>query len=156
MASTDDILALKQIAYRYADAIDRCDANALLALFCPEARIAVFGPGAETPFTVTTGHAEIARIPPSMKARYVRTAHLMTNHVVDIDGDMARGTVLCTARHLLAGTAVRTDLVVMIRYVDRYERRDRWLIRDREIRFLWSEAHAAHTDAETVRLIHGA
>ena len=33
-------------------------------------------------------------------------------------------------------------LVVVIRYVDRYDRRDGdWRIADREIRFLWSERH---------------
>jgi hypothetical protein len=32
--------------------------------------------------------------------------------------------------------------VVVIRYVDRYDRRDSdWRIADRQIRFLWSERH---------------
>ena len=48
--------------------------------------------------------------------------------------------MLCTARHLSVDPDDDTAVVVMIRYVDRYERRDgRWCIADRQIRFLWSE-----------------
>ena len=75
-----------------------------------------------------------------MRTMYRRTAHLMTNHLVDIDGDTASGSLLCTARHLMKDPANTDVLVVVIRYVDRYERRaGAWRILDRQIRFLWSE-----------------
>jgi ketosteroid isomerase-like protein len=151
-----DVVELNQLAYRYAAAVDACHVEGFVEVFTPEARLAVFGPGADEPFSVATGHEELARIPGSMRARYTRTAHLMTNHLVRVDGDTAQGTVLCTARHLYANDAGGTDLVVVIRYVDRYERRDdQWLIADREIRFLWSETHAALSDAQTVGVLHG-
>ena len=59
-----------------------------------------------------------------MREMFHRTAHLMTNHLVDVDGDRASGTVLCTARHLKAPPDDQSALVSVIRYEDRYERRD--------------------------------
>jgi len=71
-----------------------------------------------------------------------RTAHQMTNHLVDVEGASATGTVLCAARHLSIDSEAPTSLTVIIRYVDRYERRaGSWRILDRQIRFLWSERH---------------
>jgi hypothetical protein len=49
---------------------------------------------------------------------------MMTNHLVQVDRDAATGEVLCTARHLGLETQEPTSLNVMIRYVDRYARRD--------------------------------
>ena len=72
----------------------------------------------------------------------------MMNHLVDVDGDTATGSLLCTARHLNVDDETRSALVVVIRYVDRYERRDgRWRISDREVRFLWSEQHPVMVDS---------
>jgi hypothetical protein len=66
--------------------------------------------------------------------------HLVSNHVVDLDGDTANGTMLCTARVLQANAAAGTAVVHVVRYVDRYERRQgRWRILDRQVRILWSE-----------------
>jgi hypothetical protein len=151
-----DLAALNQLAYRYAEAVDSCNVEAFLSVFASEARVQTFGPGAEVPFGVATGHGELAGIPPAMRQRFTRTAHLMTNHLIDLDGDSARGSLLCTARHLLANGAGGTDLVVVIRYVDRYERRgDLWLILDREIRFLWSETHPTLGDEEILEILRG-
>jgi 3-phenylpropionate/cinnamic acid dioxygenase small subunit len=144
--SADDILALNQLAYRYAAAVDACNADAFLAVFTADARLRTWQPEAEEPFVDLAGHDQLAFVPKVMRDLYRRTAHLMTNHLVEIDGD--RATVLCTARHLARDPADREVLVVVIRYVDRYAREaDGWRIADREIRFLWSERHEM-VDAE--------
>jgi ketosteroid isomerase-like protein len=151
-----DIAELNQLAYRYAAAVDACDVDAFVSVFCPEARLSTFGPGADEPVGVYVGHTGLAYVPEAMSKLFTRTAHLMTNHLVQLDGDAANGSLLCTARHLHANGAGGTDLVVVIRYVDRYERRqDRWLILDREIRFLWSETHATLTPEQSVELLQG-
>lgn len=140
--STDDILALNRLAYLYAAAVDACDVAAFLAIFSADARLRTWQPDAEEPFVDLAGHDQLAFVPNVMRDLYRRTAHLMTNHLVELDGDRASGTVLCTARHLAKDPADRTVLVVVIRYVDRYARgEDGWRIADREIRFLWSERH---------------
>jgi ketosteroid isomerase-like protein len=141
--SDTDILELNRLAYRYAAAVDACDVDAFLAVFADDARLRSYHPDTDEPFADVVGHEQLASIPHMMRAMFRRTAHQMTNHLVDgdVDGGSATGTVLCTARHL-AGDDDSTALVVVLRYVDRYERRNgSWLIVDRQIRFLWSERH---------------
>jgi len=137
-----DVLELNQLAYRYAAAVDARDVDALLAVFTPDARMRSYHPDADEPFADVRGHEQLALVPNTMAAMFGPTVHQMTNPLVDVDGDTATGTVLCTARHLSVDPDDDTVVVVVIRYVDRYERRDgRWYIGDRQIRFLWSERH---------------
>jgi hypothetical protein len=137
-----DVVELNQLAFRYAAAVDACDVEGFLTVFTPEARLRSYHPDAEEPFADLRGHAQLAAIPNTMRGMYRRTAHMMTNHLVEVAGDGATGTVLCTARHLSVDPAIPAALTVVIRYVDRYERRaDGWRIADRQIRFLWSERH---------------
>jgi hypothetical protein len=78
-----------------------------------------------------------------MRGMYRRTAHMMSNHLVEVQGEAATGEVLCTARHLSADPQDAGSINVIIRYRDRYARQDgAWLIADRRIHFLWSECHA--------------
>lgn len=138
--SDSDMTELNQLAFRYAAAVDACDEAAFLAVFTPDARLRSFHPDATEPFADLAGHAQLATIPNTMRGMYRATAHMMTNHLVDVAGDAASGQVLCTARHLELDGA--SSINVVIRYVDRYARhRGVWCIADRQIRFLWSERH---------------
>jgi ketosteroid isomerase-like protein len=133
-----DIVELNQLAYRYAAAVDACDVELFLGVFTPDARLRSYHPDAQEPFADLAGHDQLASIPNTMRGMYRKTTHMMTNHLVAVDGDAATGEVLCTARHLDGGSSIN----VIIRYVDRYARHDgRWRIADRQIRFLWSERH---------------
>ena len=137
-----DIIELNQLAFRYAEAVDACDVDAFLDVFHPDGRLRSYHPEAEEPFADLVGHEQLASIPPMMRRQFGQTAHQMTNHRVDVDGDAASGSLLCSARHLTPDPDDDSALVVIIRYVDRYERRaGRWRISDRQIRFLWSERH---------------
>ena len=141
MAETD-IVQIKQLGYRYAYAVDTCDRDRFLEVFTPDARIHIYHPDAEEPFRNFAGFDELSDIPGRMKDMFAQTMHVMTNHLVEVDGDHAKGTVLCTSRHLTKDH--ENSMNVMIRYVDAYRRQgDVWKIADREIRFLWSEQHAA-------------
>ena len=137
-----DIVQLNQLAYHYAAAVDACDVDAFLGVFHPDARLRSYHPDTEEPFADLSGHQQLASIPNTMRGMYRHTAHMMTNHLVDVDGDSASGQVLCTARHLSNDTEQPNSMNVIIRYIDRYERRENaWKIADRQIRFLWSELH---------------
>lgn len=137
-----DIVALEQLAYRYAEAIDACDVDRFLAVFTPKARLHIYHPDAETPFADFSGHDELNVIPGRMRNMFAQTMHAMANPLVEVTGDRASGTVLCTARHLTLDR--ENTMNVMIRYIDSYERcEDGWKIADRQIRFLWTEQHAA-------------
>jgi 3-phenylpropionate/cinnamic acid dioxygenase small subunit len=141
MAETD-IVQLTQLGYRYADAIDACDLDRFLAVFTPDARLHIYHPDANEPFASFSGHDEMRIIPGRMEDMFAQTMHLMSNHLVDVDGDKATGTVLCTARHLVKDR--ENSMNVLIRYIDEYIRENgEWKIADRQIRFLWSEQHPA-------------
>ena len=139
-AGTDDVVALNQLAYRYAAAVDACDVAALQAMFHPEGRLRSYQPDAAEPFADLKGREQLAAVPNAMRGMYRHTAHMMTNHLVEVAGDIATGQVLCTARHLSKDAAESVN--VIIRYIDEYVRHEsRWVILDRQIRFLWSERH---------------
>jgi ketosteroid isomerase-like protein len=140
--SDSDVVELNRLAYRYAAAVDGRDVDAFLAVFTPDARMRSYQAGSDEPFADARGHEQLASVPETMDKMFGITVHQMTNHLVDVDGDRATGEVLCTARHLSVDPNDDTAVVVIIRYVDEYERRDgRWCISDRQIRFLWSERH---------------
>jgi hypothetical protein len=142
---------LQELVFRYAAAVDARDRDAFLAVFDPEARLSAYAPGADEPFAVQTGHAELGRVPGMMRERFHATQHMMTNHLVALDGDEATGTVYCTARHWNPDPLGGTDLIVVIRYEDTYRRHgESWRIRDRRIRFLWSETVSTLTAAQSV------
>lgn len=137
-----DVLELTRLVYRYAAAVDACDVDALLDVFTRDGRLRSYHPDADEPFADVVGHEQLAHVPPMMRAMFHRTAHQMTNPLVEVDGSSATGTVLCTARHLRAAPDDHSALVVVIRYEDEYARDDGvWRIADRRIRFLWSEQH---------------
>jgi 3-phenylpropionate/cinnamic acid dioxygenase small subunit len=138
----NDVVALNQLAFRYAAAVDACDVAGFLAVFTPEARLRSYHPDAEEPFADLTGHEQLAAIPNTMRGMYRRTAHMMTNHLVEVQGDVATGEVLCMARHLGVDPQEPSSINIVIRYLDRYARdAGGWRIVDRRIHFLWSERH---------------
>jgi 3-phenylpropionate/cinnamic acid dioxygenase small subunit len=140
--SDADVVALHQLAYRYAEAVDTGDVDGFLAVFHPDARVRSFAADTDEPFSDIVGHEHLASMPGTTQRMFRRTFHQMTNHLVTVDGDSAAGTLLCAARFLSADPADATAGVNVIRYVDRYERRSgEWRIADREIHFLWSERH---------------
>jgi len=135
-----DVEDLHQLAYRYAAAVDACDVEGFLAVFEEKGRLRSYHPASDEPFADLIGHDQLASVPNTMRGMFRATAHLMTNHLVEVDGDTASGSVMCTARHLHLDQP--SALVVVIRYVDRYSRDEGgWRISDRQIRFLWSERH---------------
>jgi ketosteroid isomerase-like protein len=137
-----DVVQLNQLAYSYAAAVDACDVDAFLGVFHPDARLRSYHPDAAEPFADLSGHDQLATIPNTMRGMYRHTAHMMTNHLVEVHGDFGNGQVLCTTRHLSNDAERPNSMNVIIRYIDRYERREgAWKIADRQIRFLWSELH---------------
>jgi SnoaL-like domain len=145
-SQTDDLIALNQLAFRYAHAIDTCDDVLLNQVFTSDGRMRVYHPGEDAPFIDLSGPEELASVPRTMKPAHLRTMHQMTNHIVELEGDSANGQVYCCARHLALDA--KSVLNVLIRYEDRYRRIDgKWRIADRKIRFLWDEVHPAGSAA---------
>ncbi len=115
---------IRQLAYRYAWAIDSRDLDALVALFIPDVRV-----GRDT-----TGRAAL-RESFDVSLRDIGVSVLFVgNHIIDFqDADHASGLVYCR------GMIQDGDRMVeqAIQYRDTYERRDgEWLF-VRHIHVLW-------------------
>ncbi|MCW2855489.1 MAG: nuclear transport factor 2 family protein [Marmoricola sp.] len=64
----------------------------------------------------------------------VQSMHFTGNQLVEVDGDVAWHEAYCIAFHRISGapSEPKTDWVVNVRYLDRFERRDgAWKIADR-------------------------
>jgi len=106
--------AIKDLAVRYAIAVDSRDVDAWTQLFVPDVDCGRFGTGRE---------ALHQSIEPALRNFY-RSMHMVGGHVVDFDGpDRATGMVYCRAEHEVGDRWI----VMAIIYSDEYTRLDgRW------------------------------
>lgn len=141
-----DLAALRQLVDAYADAVDRRDGARLQALFAPDAEVRVQADGG--------GPVESSWRGPGLGGLldtllpYQRTFHHVGGAVFEIDasGREARGWTHCIAHHYERSRGGPTDLVMMIRYQDRFGRDTEggWRIADRQVIIDWTELHPAH------------
>jgi uncharacterized protein (TIGR02246 family) len=131
-----DRIAIRELVEAYAHAVDRADSEAFAALFVDDATLATYEPsGSER--TRYTGRPEIASIPDRLR-EYDFTVHIVSSLDVQVAGDEAAGEAYCQAHHVRGAD----DHLLVIRYVDRYRRDDKWRFASREVRVLWTEARA--------------
>jgi ketosteroid isomerase-like protein len=148
MTSSDpmvDRLALSELADRYASAVDRRDIGSFVQLFTDDAELSVHDPAeAEAPSRVRRGRGELSEVP-RLIARYRKTFHFVGNCLYEIDDDAATGEVYCVAHHLIDDPEVVTSRVMVIRYLDNYQRCEdgRWRISRRRVLVDWTEIHPA-------------
>jgi hypothetical protein len=68
-------------------------------------------------------------------AHFEATHHFIADPYIRVDGDIAQCDTYCEAHHVGADS----DLVIALRYVDRFDKRDgRWLIAKRVCAFDWT------------------
>ena len=131
-ASLDDRLALQELAYRYARAVDRREYAAFAALFTADGVLC--GPGYEM-----KGRAEIAR-GIALIEQYASTQHCVHNQLVEVRGDAASGETYCVARHVYERAGVPRKLDMGVRYQDEYRRESTgWRIARRELVLDWTQ-----------------
>jgi ketosteroid isomerase-like protein len=138
---------LRSLAERYAQSVDRRDADTFVALFHDDATIIIHDPSESTEPREIRGIDRLAKIPEVIK-QYPKTFHLLGQSTYDIIGDgEGRGEVYCIAHHLshddAAGT---TNFVMYIRYEDTYrtDAGGAWKFAQRRLRVDWTEARAAN------------
>ena len=134
---------IRKIVDDYALFADRIENEALAALFAPEGVLRIFERGNPEPVRQRIGRAEIAEAIKGL-SRYDVTLHVVSNHYVDIDGDVATGESYCRASHIRAvegGDAVaRENYVMNIRYLDDFIRTtEGWRIAKRELQVEFTE-----------------
>jgi SnoaL-like domain len=134
-----DVLAIRALCERYALAVDAGNAVAFVSVFTAAGHLVSNYGGNATHFN---GRDELAQIVLGAKGIAPTTMHFIGNHLAEIDGDAATGVTYCIANHLRAD---RSNLVMMVRYLDRYARDSdgEWLIDDRSVMIDWTETRQA-------------
>jgi hypothetical protein len=138
---------LLDLSIAYAAAADAGDGERLALLFVEDGELAVPRYPDDLSLAVTrAGREALRRIPDALR-RYERTFHVVSNHEYEVEGDRARGQVLCIAHHIVPaedsatdGPGGPTDLVWHIRYLDDYRYgEEAWRFTRRELHLQWVE-----------------
>jgi SnoaL-like domain len=125
-------LAIKQLAVRYAMAVDARDVDAWLQCFRPDVDMGRYG----------TGRDALRRYIDPLLRRFYRSVHQICGHRIELTGlDQATGAVYCRAEH-----EVGEEWIVMaICYFDEYARVDgEWFLSRRRERH-WYAADVTRT-----------
>ena len=111
LARVEAQLAIRQLAARYAVAVDARDLDSLVALFVDDVDCGRFG----------TGRDALRAFYTPVLQRFYRSVHHNGGHTIDLtDGDHATGKVYCRAEHEVGDEWI----VQLLCYHDDYERRD--------------------------------
>jgi SnoaL-like domain len=139
-----DRQALRDLAYRYARAIDRRDETLLVSLYHEDA-IDCHG----TVFQ--GGPKQYAEFQPVVMAQFAVTSHYIVNTAYAIDGDYAEGELYFIAYHRFQPPE-KKELFIGGRYLDRYERRQgEWKFLRRDL--VWDFARTITPTAEDLSLL---
>jgi uncharacterized protein (TIGR02246 family) len=131
-SSVEDRLALRELADRYARAVDRRDWELAARLFTRDC--VLVGPGYELAGrdAILAGLRQIDR--------FSATQHSVHNQLFEIAGDSASGETYCTAHHLFEREGSRRKLSWGIRYQDRCQREEgQWRYQRRELLLDWTQ-----------------
>lgn len=133
---------IRELALRYALAVDGKDLDTLAGLFAPDVENGRFG----------HGHDGVRRFYDQSLRKFHCSMHLVANHVVDLnDSDHAEGVVYCLAQHHVLDPEHWFDEALA--YWDAYVRIDgRWRFRRRRVRS-WYRGHWGHPEHGSARVI---
>lgn len=133
---------IRQLAERYAVAVDGKDLDGLAVLFADDVDNGRYGPGGEG---VKAFYDNRLRL-------FHCSMHLVGNHVIDFDDDdHAHGLVYCRAQHHVLEPEHWFDMALA--YWDTYERHDdRWVFRRRRVR-TWYRQEIGHPEHGSQRVL---
>ncbi len=130
--SLEDRTAIQDLVLKYCRGVDRKDRALLNSVYWDEAvdEHGVFnGPAREYVDWL---------IDEALKPLEI-TQHLISNHLIMIEGDTAEGESYFTAYHRIPTSKKQLELWVGGRYLDRYEKRDgEWRILHRKVATDWN------------------
>ena len=128
----NDRIAIRDIAYLYATAVDQRDYPLFESIITEDANI--YGPN--------FSFDGIDEVMTGMRAieHFKRTFHAVHNHIVTIEGDLAEGEIYCIANHIYDKEGIERKLDWGIRYQDKYRRTESgWRLYDRELILDWTQ-----------------
>lgn len=144
---------ITEVLFRYCRGIDRNDIDLALDVFHLDAVDNHTG----TPIPI----AEVARRLRNPARGVLKAAtHMLSNILIDLDGDVAHSEAYFLASHRLMHEGEDLDWIVAGRYLDRFERRRQiWKISHRRAVFDWDRLQrvaSAPSGIEFARSIEGA
>jgi len=119
----ESVESIRQLACRYALALDVRDLDAVVSLYVDDIRVGSH-----------RGRAALRAVFDRVLRGFTTTSHQVQNHVIEFDDvDHAQGLVTCRCEHEVASPSSGPRWVVLQNlYHDRYERRDgHWYFRAR-------------------------
>jgi hypothetical protein len=132
------VLRIQQLAARYALAVDSRDLPMLASLFVPDVQVGSNRWGRPA---LQSWYAEALR---SVGA----TIHLLANHSVEVEGDVARGVVYC--REEVQPLNSEEWRIGMLQYWDDYLQVDgNWLFQRRQVRRWYTHVDSTSEERET-------
>ena len=132
-----DVVAIQQVLFHYAYALDARDYDALDDVFAPDAKLHTSG---GTLMSTAQYKAMCATELPKLDA----THHMVTNTSVTVDGDRATSRAYFQAQHVKLALAPDSQLLMAGWVDDELERRaDGWCITDRRWHSSWSSGNRA-------------
>lgn len=138
----DELIARAEITdviKRLARGTDRLDEEMMASCYHPD--------GFDDHNSFRGSGSEFAAWVCAVLPHFVATHHFVADPSIRVAGDVAQCDTYCIAHHV--GTD--TDMVLGLRYVDRFERRDgRWLIAKRVCAFDWTYTVPFDPDARFV------
>jgi hypothetical protein len=126
---------IKRVLMRYARAADRYDLDLMRSCYWPE--------GTDSHGAFYGNVDEFIAWVGTQIERFERTVHQLTNMFVEIDssGDVARVESYVLAYHRFDEAGTTMDMLLGLRYVDRFECRDgEWRIAERVCTYDWRHA----------------
>ena len=136
-AAAADVVAIQQVLYHYAYALDARDYDALDDVFGADAQLHTSGGTLMSPAQYK---AMCATELPKLDA----THHMVTNTSVTVDGDRATSRAYFQAQHVRTSLAPDSQLLMAGWVDDELERRpEGWRIVDRRWHSSWSSGNPA-------------
>jgi hypothetical protein len=128
--TVEDLLAreeIKDVVKRLARGTDRLDEALMASCYHPD--------GFDDHNSFRGSGTDFAKWVCDVLPHFEATHHFIADPYIRLDGDVAQVDTYCEAHHV----GIDTDMVLGLRYVDRFERRDgRWLIAKRVCAFDWT------------------
>ena len=137
LIAKDEIL---EVIHRVARGTDRLDHDLIISGYWPD--------GFDDHNSFRGGPVDFADWVLEVLPHFHATHHFLGQSRIELEGDRAYVETYCDAHHVSHPdeTGVIADMVLGLRYVDRFERRDgRWLIAKRVCAFDWTYTTTTNT-----------
>ena len=125
--------AIRETIHRVARGTDRLDRDLMISGYWPD--------GFDDHNSFRGGPVDFADWVCTVLTHFQATHHFLGQCRIEVDGDRAYTETYCDAHHVSHpdGDGTVTDMVLALRYVDRFERRnDEWRIAKRICAFDWT------------------